>query len=156
MTCQKRTGKKLPCLFISFYHSLTKTALAMHYDDNTRKEDLAAVLEMFLDYTNGKYNELQVTIIGGEEGIVWWSSKENVDKTLQFFINKGITPATLVETYDQENCFEGFTVFIDARNGNIGILPYRQFSQCSTIGTTNCSSNNRTNNNNGSRKYRGC
>jgi hypothetical protein len=117
------TGAIGPCLFISVYHPATKTALAIHYDDNTRKEALAAAFKVFLDCTKANYNELQVSIIGGNEHP---SSRENAQQTIKFFTDNGIAPTTLLEVGKDFFC-KCCTVFIDAKNGNIGYFDYHVY-----------------------------
>lgn len=84
------TGGVGPCLFIAVYHPKTKTAMGIHYDDNTQKEALMGALEVFLATTGGQINELEVAILGGYRS--WPSSRENADTTVKFFKDLGITP----------------------------------------------------------------
>lgn len=118
------TGAIGPCLFISIYHPATKTALAIHYDDNTRKEALAAAFKVLLDCTNANYNELQVSIIGGDDHP---SSRENAQQTIKFFTGYGITPTTLLEA-GKDFYYKCCTVFIDTKNGDIGYFDYHVYT----------------------------
>ena len=110
-----------PCVAVAIFSKNTSQpafnkAALLHYDDNTKREDLEKILNNSIKIFGFDSNNLQVTLIGG-----WSHISES--KKLANFINNFFIDINIKPNIDKLLSGVSFsTVGIDARTGNILLL----------------------------------